>query len=672
MINVLSFLLVFELIAISLLPLTSFFSFWRKENNYFFSRLFGLFLFSFISWALALSNQFYLLPINLFLLLGLVLVAGLILNKLVDRSFSTIKFFKALVNEELLPHIFYLLVFAIFLSFRYQHPEIYWGEKPMDFTFLNYFYNLEKFPVMEPWASGHQMKYYYGGFFVFANILKLPALYFSGLFLIFKALAVDKKYSIIFSFLICFCSNLAMLVSLVSERTIDSHTFWASTRVYTASAFTEYPFWSFVFADLHPHVMCLPFVCLFILFTLMDFSSYFRVKFIISILLGFILIVNSWDAISCSLYFVFCFLFYNWKFPIQVSKSLKDSATFFMLFVLSVLPFYLQIKSDSSANILVVRNDEMLSYISIFKTLGIWFLPLLIYSIYKIITKIITWNFEILRSKSIVLVYLLLLLAVFYKDTRSVLVVSLISIAMIFLSKTTDKRILILGYFSFTFFILTDFFVLIDRMNSVFKFHYFLWTSLSIFSLSYFYNQSKSFKNLFLFPSASLIASIAIVYLIFANGFHWNSPNAIKGINGLAYLENKKDYQLISWLRKNAKYNDVVLEAHGPSYQSYSRISANTGLQTVLGWSHHVSQRGVRRKEINQRENDIKTIYKTKDSNLACALIKKYGIKYSILSDLEFSRYKLKGNFTSKTESLKHKCLKEVFNFKNSKIYNTL
>lgn len=50
----------------------------------------------------------------------------------------------------------------------------------------------------------------------------------------------------------------------------------------------------------------------------------------------------------------------------------------------------------------------------------------------------------------------------------------------------------------------------------------------------------------------------------------------------------KLTYQAYIWLNKNVKGQPVVLEACGDSYQNYdNRVSAMTGLPTVLGWYVH-------------------------------------------------------------------------------------
>src|SRR5207248_2969372 len=67
------------------------------------------------------------------------------------------------------------LFFGTFLFFtllRFFRPEVYWGEKPMDFAFLNALYRTVTLPPPEPWFSGFPLHYTYFGHFVVATIGK--------------------------------------------------------------------------------------------------------------------------------------------------------------------------------------------------------------------------------------------------------------------------------------------------------------------------------------------------------------------------------------------------------------------------------------------------------------------------------------------------------------------
>ena len=58
-----------------------------------------------------------------------------------------------------------------------------------------------------------------------------------------------------------------------------------------------------------------------------------------------------------------------------------------------------------------------------------------------------------------------------------------------------------------------------------------------------------------------------------------------KGLNATSFLSHDftEDVAGIKWLKKNVKGSPVVLEANGDSYSGYERVSAMTGLPTVLG-----------------------------------------------------------------------------------------
>jgi YYY domain-containing protein len=66
----------------------------------------------------------------------------------------------------------------------------------------------------------------------------------------------------------------------------------------------------------------------------------------------------------------------------------------------------------------------------------------------------------------------------------------------------------------------------------------------------------------------------------------------------------------IEWLRHNVDGSPVILEAQLSAYRWGGRISSNTGLPTVLGWTwHEKQQRPGYHREVDQRVADIATIY---------------------------------------------------------------
>ena len=114
-----------------------------------------------------------------------------------------------------------------------------------------------------------------------------------------------------------------------------------------------------------------------------------------------------------------------------------------------------------------------------------------------------------------------------------------------------------------------------------------------------------------------------------------------KGLDGINYLNSlyPGDYNLVNWLNKNIKGQPVILEASGDSYTDYARISANTGLPTVIGWSvHEWLWRGTY-DVVSPKIADAQNLYTTQDLNLEKQLLKQYQIRYVVVGDLEVEKY---------------------------------
>ena len=83
----------------------------------------------------------------------------------------------------------------------------------------------------------------------------------------------------------------------------------------------------------------------------------------------------------------------------------------------------------------------------------------------------------------------------------------------------------------------------------------------------------------------------------------------------------------------------VVLEAHDAQYRWNSRISDYTGLPTVLGWPWHEHQWHGSTKPFEGREEEVKTMYTTLDTQEALRLLNKYDIQYVVVGPRERASY---------------------------------
>lgn len=187
------------------------------------------------------------------------------------------------------------------------------------------------------------------------------------------------------------------------------------------------------------------------------------------------------------------------------------------------------------------------------------------------------------------------------------------------------------------------------RMNTVFKFYYQAWVMLACagaYAFWWLVNHLKSrFARTSFLLSAMLLFSLGMLYPLMASwgrveGF--TTEASLDGASNLA-RNNPDDWLAIEWLNANIQGAPVILEApsstltQAGSYRYEGRISAFTGLPTVLGWSLHESQWRGNFDEQSVREPDIATIYTTKDAQLALELLHKWGVEFIILGDAERS-----------------------------------
>lgn len=104
------------------------------------------------------------------------------------------------------------------------------------------------------------------------------------------------------------------------------------------------------------------------------------------------------------------------------------------------------------------------------------------------------------------------------------------------------------------------------------------------------------------------------------------------------------EYRAIQWLNSNVQGQPVIVEATGDPYRYYGRVSANTGLPTILGWFNHESvwrkdSDGSIYDQLNERKADVEKIYKSTDLTETLTTLKKYDAKYVYVGPLEREAY---------------------------------
>ena len=153
-------------------------------------------------------------------------------------------------------------------------------------------------------------------------------------------------------------------------------------------------------------------------------------------------------------------------------------------------------------------------------------------------------------------------------------------------------------------------------------------------------------RGIFLFVSI-IIFILLFIYPYFAiTSFYGNlneTTRQAKSLDGTVYLSTlyPNDVAGIRFLNNIVTEQKIILEAQGDSYTDYGRVSVHTGLPTVLGWYVHEWLWRGSSDVPAPRVNDIQRIYETTDIQEAKTLLNKYNVSYVFIGKLEKDKYPL-------------------------------
>ena len=414
----------------------------------------------------------------------------------------------------------------------------------------------------------------------------------------------------------------------------------------------EFPSYSFVLGDLHAHVInvFLVLTVLGILYSWMKTNSgkSWRQKEIglLGLLLGMFLFSNTWDFMIY--YVVICgtLLLGNLKRYSSdpfISKALKWSVIqwgeLLSAAFLASLPFHL-----SFENVMVQGIGIVKIHTAFYQFCVLWAFPLLVCVLFVIgiLKKIRTFPDKKIRS---------FFSNVKYPDLYG-LVLVLCAMGLIFIPEIVYVR----DIYEKT----------APRANTMFKLTYQAYIMFGIMMayilVSFTVTRIKRCngadnavicKGLLRCPRRQVLTGIIVILLLISTcGYlenatiHWfggfPKRSAYQTLNATNYLENAipDDAAGIRWLNDNVNGQPVVLEASGDSYKDYdNRVSAMTGLPTVLGWYVHEWLWRNNLEEENQRKEDVQTIYTSSSAEQIKALIEKYKISYLFIGSCEAEKY---------------------------------
>jgi len=225
---------------------------------------------------------------------------------------------------------------------------------------------------------------------------------------------------------------------------------------------------------------------------------------------------------------------------------------------------------------------------------------------------------------------------------------------------SSDLFVSILIIFSTLLIIIPEFIYVKDiypghyRANTMFKLVYQAFIMLSISSayvmarvmplvLRHIKNSIPNIFNIYFvfFIFSILFFILVMIYPYFAINSYYGDLKKYDGLDGTAYLKPlyPNDYQAILWINKNIKGQPGILEAQGDSYTDYARVSSNTGLPTVLGWTVHEWLWRGSYDIPSPRIEEVQKMYESEDLEETKSLLKKYKVTLVFLGDLERQKY---------------------------------
>ncbi len=548
----------------------------------------------------------------------------------------------------------------LFLAARLGNPAIYWGEKPMDLTFLEAFVRSPQWPPGEPWLAGEPLHYYYLGEALAAapilatgadpavgyNLMAatLPAL--GAAVLAALGLAAARRPRAAAAWLapglVLLTGNLAwpFLLNLARQgRWFDL--WWATSRVIPGFAIDEYPLWTALFADLHAHFLAQPVLLAALAWgwvTVAARRRWLAPAALLAVTAGVLVATNPWDAIVLAGALAVALV--AAPRPLAGLARLVGSA---VGAAVSVAPFWWELAAWARVGVgglgVGLNRADFAPAWAVLRHLGVFLLPLTALAVYGLS-----------GSSLLVLVAAVVAAGVGWSMGSSAAALAL-GTAVLFTGGAVRARdrgarlgwalaalamLLVAGCERFT---------LLDRMNTLFKVYNGVWIALAA-ALALHLLRAQGIRRRLLLGVWLPLEMVALANLPLGLAQGWlqpRMPSPRPTLDGQAYLATAEPDTafLVRALEGVAWPGDVVAEAAGPPYQDYARIAMNTGLPTVVGWEWHLQQRGQDPAEVAQRRAELEILYAGDDPEARRAVLDRFDVRWVVVGRLERETYDL-------------------------------
>ena len=630
--GVLSWILTLKWLQVALWPrLTTTF----REHAYPLSFSASILLFTFLSWYCGI--------VRLPLVVALLPFAALFFWHLWNQKYTW---------DQLRPHLGWdavvLTGFLFLLLVRFENPDISFAEKFMDHAFLASIQRAPVVPPLDPWYAGGTLTvYYYLGYWMMGAIgvvsgvpspitfnLALPTILGLCLVngLVIGRLFLDRLRAL--PLLTFFLVPAAFLYYMAQGIPLSS-VMWESTRT-ISNTITEFPLFSFLWGDVHPHVLGLSNQVFFIALLCLVYRCWDSWRSpermvgigLCALSLGSMPLLNTWDVM------VYAPLFLAFGFLLWYRSRDRSSASRILLLVPAVsvllyLPYYLTMSTAGIKGVFPVpAPSDPVQFLLVHG----FFLLLLMVSV----------RGEIWRRPYLLLLPLLLVLLGF----TAAAIASVPLLYLLAQRRFSPLDVLaIAGLFAILF---PEFLYLKDafgepylRMNTVFKFTYAGGVLLGLSSLSLAGTELKAILPA-IEPVRTRVLAVLLAILLILSPLVIPLDFGQRGgtLDGMAYLwtDHPGDAKAI-WFLRSLEGSPILVEAEKGDYSYYSRVSAFTGIPAIIGWpSHEITWRGSEA-EVMQRVSDVRTIYENPDRTLS--LMEQYGATLLYVGPLEQERYQV-------------------------------
>ena len=638
------------LIVLSFLQLSLYPSLKKTFGSFAFPASFAasILIFTLCSWYCGL----YSLPIQL----ALLPFAALFVFHLYRREYSF-----AELKREWRWELVFLIFFFLMLDVRFVNPTISYAEKFMDHAFLASVMRVPVVPPLDPWFSGGTLNvYYYLGYWIFGCLgivsgVPSNVVFNLGLPTVFGVAAVTMYAlgTLILDrfrwlpLVLFFIPNPSFFYQAIQGKTINS-VLWDSTRT-IANTINEYPLFSFIWGDLHAHVISI-FNQVFLLFILVFAykrweSLESRMRWLVCILaaisLGSMPLINTWDVLLYAP-ITLCFgALIVWRNRARLRQPLawQFLITVPLLAILCYVPFYLALKANTGSIAIVHTPSDPIQFLLANGIFIAIFVLLLAREIRKrpyLLLVAVPFAVAGYGAAAIAVIPLVYFIAKKHRDIPEILAIIglgiLVFVEIFYLSDNMGDT-----YF---------------RMNTVFKCYLPAWIILgtAAFSMAAQWLAKPGRIPEIQSRKVAIFAALVICMLFvipFIVPFDLNYGS--RSLDGLAYLDTNHpgDAGAVAYLR-TLTGDERIVEAEGGDYTYYSRISSFTGIPAIIGMPfHEYMWREDKSGWYSTRVTDIRTLYEQPDQTTA--LMKKYNVTLLIVGDAERTRYKVNISTTGLT-----------------------